>query len=587
MDDRASKKAETDGRAKEGPAEAASSTMELESIGKHANKIHVELSTRFLEHFSEQLYSSPQKAFEELISNSWDAGADFVDVRIPDDLSIAGATMCVLDNGVSMDAEGLRDLWHIAFSPKRGKPVQNGRPVIGKFGIGKLATYVLASKLTYICKGADGKIRRVTMDYGDIERQQGATQDRLISDLTLDVFEVSESDLRGALAGVYGGDALLRSIDSGVNAPSDDLNEPDEFGGNASALSRTRRDTWTLVVLSSLKPIGKELKLHVLRRMLQAALPFGSEMTILVNGERLSSSKISASVSKRWVIGPDLGFDSVELEIPQANRDDRSFGSEGTHEEMEIPKERIEITLASTPYPHAVIPGVGIVTGSIRLFEEKISGGKSDERGASNGFHVNVLGRVVNQSDPSFGEDNLSHAAWARFRMAIRADGLNELLTTSREQFKERRETKVFRAFLRKAFNHARSFYDSDVNLGLPDGGDVLVRSLGVVSLNPLRNVVSDTLQNKAPLTDLFDESGIDDRKKKRAEWRDSTADNIKSALTGVNYEKTNDDSFVKFRIDDNTIIVNKEHPFVIEHSRSRAEKEVVRTVAMITLLSD
>ena len=94
-------------------------------------------------------------------------GADFVDISIASDLSEASATMAVLDNGASMDEQGLRDLWHIAFSPKRDQPEQFGRRVVGKFGIGSFATYVLASRLTYICKAADGKIRRVTMDYGE------------------------------------------------------------------------------------------------------------------------------------------------------------------------------------------------------------------------------------------------------------------------------------------------------------------------------------------------------------------------------------------------------------------------------------
>ena len=58
-----------------------------ETIGTVAGQISVELSTRFLQHFSEQLYSSPQKAFEELISNGWDAGADCVDVRISSNLA--------------------------------------------------------------------------------------------------------------------------------------------------------------------------------------------------------------------------------------------------------------------------------------------------------------------------------------------------------------------------------------------------------------------------------------------------------------------------------------------------------------------
>ena len=65
----------------------------VDTVGTKSSKIAVELSTRFLEHFSEQLYSSPQKAFEELISNGWDAGAEVVEVRIADDLKAPGATM--------------------------------------------------------------------------------------------------------------------------------------------------------------------------------------------------------------------------------------------------------------------------------------------------------------------------------------------------------------------------------------------------------------------------------------------------------------------------------------------------------------
>ncbi|WP_090328198.1 ATP-binding protein [Duganella sp. CF517] len=105
--------------------------LPLETIGKLSSTIKVELSTRFLEHFSEQLYSSPQKAFEELISNSWDAGADYVDVRISSNLTSPNASMCILDNGASMDEAGLKALWHIAFSPKRDLPLQYGRPVVG------------------------------------------------------------------------------------------------------------------------------------------------------------------------------------------------------------------------------------------------------------------------------------------------------------------------------------------------------------------------------------------------------------------------------------------------------------------------
>jgi hypothetical protein len=54
-----------------------------------------------------------------------------------------------------------------------------------------------------------------------------------------------------------------------------------------------------------------------------------------------------------------------------------------------------------------------------------------------------------------------------------------------------------------------------------------------------------------------------------------------------VKYEKSDDDSFVRFRIQDSTIVVNRDHPFVVEHTRTKAEKELVRTIAMVNLLTD
>ena len=43
--------------------------VSIDTIGTQVSTIPVEISARFLKHFSEQLYSSPQKAFEELIAN--------------------------------------------------------------------------------------------------------------------------------------------------------------------------------------------------------------------------------------------------------------------------------------------------------------------------------------------------------------------------------------------------------------------------------------------------------------------------------------------------------------------------------------
>ena len=100
--------------------------------------------------------------------------------------------------------------------------------------------------------------------------------------------------------------------------------------------------------------------------------------------------------------------------------------------------------------------------------------------------------------------------------MTVRADGLNKFLTTDRERFLDTPEVRLFREFLHRAFNKARSAYDSDENSILPDGGDVLVQSLGVLSLNPLRSVVDMSLATQPPIPGLIDETGIKDRQKTR-----------------------------------------------------------------------
>jgi hypothetical protein len=171
--------------------------------------------------------------------------------------------------------------------------------------------------------------------------------------------------------------------------------------------------------------------------------------------------------------------------------------------------------------------------------------------------------------------------------MTVRADGLNKFLTTDRERFLDTPEMRIFREFLHRAFNKARSAYDSDENSIMPDGGDVLVQSLGVLSLNPLRSVVDMSLATQPPIPGLIDESGVKDREKTRQDWKATTANNIRNALDQVKFEKMPDDSFVKYRIADNSIVVNTEHPFTAEHSHTKAEKELMRTIGMVSLLSD
>lgn len=54
--------------------------MDINTAGKKIDEIEVRISYKIIELFSAGLYSSPNKAFEELICNSYDAFADTVSV---------------------------------------------------------------------------------------------------------------------------------------------------------------------------------------------------------------------------------------------------------------------------------------------------------------------------------------------------------------------------------------------------------------------------------------------------------------------------------------------------------------------------
>jgi HSP90 family molecular chaperone len=158
--------------------------MDISTVGTKIDEIPVEISYKIIQLFSAGLYSSPNKAFEELVCNSYDAFADKVAVYIPSDLSAEGAYIWVCDNGEGLNSDELKDLWRIGESSKRIDTTRDKKRLqIGQFGIGKLATYVLARKLTYISKKA-GRYIFATMDYDRIHGTE--------SKLNLDEREIDE-----------------------------------------------------------------------------------------------------------------------------------------------------------------------------------------------------------------------------------------------------------------------------------------------------------------------------------------------------------------------------------------------------------
>ncbi len=180
------------------------------STGKQTGNIDVLLSYRIIELFSEGLYASPNKALEELVANSFDAAATRVQVLLSPDLHHKDASIVVIDDGQGMDANGLRLHWLIGTSNKRKLSVLPGeRKQIGKFGIGKLATFVLANRLTHICKH-NGKYFSTSMDFTRLRlRTSKAIEPKVPIKIPLRC--LSEQDAKKAIEDLFKTSAIKRA----------------------------------------------------------------------------------------------------------------------------------------------------------------------------------------------------------------------------------------------------------------------------------------------------------------------------------------------------------------------------------------
>src|SRR3954468_11349552 len=108
---------------------------ELEAIGDEAGVATVELSNELVPLLSEQLYRSPIKAIEELVVNSYDAGAKrcALFVPTPDQIAATPAAkfVAIYDDGTGMDAQGMVSLWTVGKSPKTATRLAMARKQIG------------------------------------------------------------------------------------------------------------------------------------------------------------------------------------------------------------------------------------------------------------------------------------------------------------------------------------------------------------------------------------------------------------------------------------------------------------------------
>ncbi|MYE25043.1 MAG: hypothetical protein F4Y01_14060, partial [Gammaproteobacteria bacterium] len=380
--------------------------------GEVVGDIPVRMSYEIIRLFSEGLYQSPHKAVEELVANAYDAGAEHAWVFTARD-DHSEDSLWVIDDGSGMDSHGFELLWHVADPHKSidSSTGVAGRVAIGQFGIGKLAAYVLAERLTHLSK-RDGRYLLTSMDFTRVsEHHQWQGQE----DIRVHLRELTEADAV----------ELLREI---ADRDEAQVCWSRLFGPNSS-------DSWTAAALSEFKSLMDDFQGGTLGWVLRTGLPILTNFHIVLNGLTLESPKVD--------LKPLAAF---------------PFG--GADAEVERLKTRgIPIEVADGGVRIAGIEGV--IRGSATIYPSALEGGKSDRYSRSYGIFVRVRRRIVNLEDETFGLPAQNHAAWNRTVISVDSDGLREFLQSSREGVRETRETRALQQYLHEKFLLCRRTYEA------------------------------------------------------------------------------------------------------------------------------
>lgn len=360
--------------------------------GAPIQELGVRLSNEVVVLLSEQLYNSPLKAIEELVANSYDADATECRIGLlmqdradgtPDGL------IAIYDDGTGMDKEGLQGLWQIGDSPKKDQQATEtlrGRRIIGKFGIGKLATYAIANRITYVTR-ASGRILHVLCDFTDF----GPDSSGSTAPVKLEVREVTD------LAPLLERDDMKATLA--------------RLGLDPQKLHCAENPDWTLCLLDSLKPSAAVLQIGRLSWVLRTAMPLKLDFKVFLDGvEQVSSKETGASAVK---------FLAGELEDHRIRALNEKYG-------LKIARSKDEKSLVEPDWFPSGVAGQVIVTAQSLK-------GKSDRYERSFGFFIRVRGRLINLEDPLFHNAPFSFSTFNRFRADLDIDDLHADLTAPRE----------------------------------------------------------------------------------------------------------------------------------------------------------
>lgn len=521
------------------------------ALGKKTDDIDVRLSYRIVELFSEGLYASPNKAIEELVANSFDAGARRVQVLLSSNLHEQDATIAIIDDGQGMDAEGLRRHWLIGISNKRDLDrLPGNRQQIGKFGIGKLATYVLASRLTHISKSG-GDYFSTSMDFDAIDKRVDKGLEPK-TPIRIALRKLTESEAKQAVA-------------PWTESKSFKSAKWNLFGKNAP-------ESWTVAVMSALKEKVHEIKPGTLRWVLRTALPLRPDFSIWLDGEKLVPSKQGKGLLQSFVLGKDIT--SLPKPAPK--------GCEASEDKDAPAKSEHRFGLA--------IPILGRITGYAEAYKDLLTG-KSDEIGRSYGFFVYVFGRLINVADGHFGisPNELRHGTFGRFRLVVHMDGLDDALRSNREAVSDGPLLQTAQNVLRSIFNSVRATLDKH-DAGEQPGARLsrkVASSPASLSRTPIIDLTRAAIQGvHSPQYLIVPKSTTPDADAAFLDSlteRASTPDTFVQDVT-IDFDGSSRDGIARYDTTTGTLRINAWHPFVATFHDEFASKKLGQPLELIAM---
>lgn len=177
--------------------------------GSPEKRLHLSFHGRIIDSLGIQMYQSPVAAVAELIANAWDADATRVDVILPDDNS-PSAELVVRDNGAGMTFADCQERYLNVGRNRRladGERTPQGRPLLGRKGIGKFAGFGIARIVEIATVSARTGER--TMFALDLQKLRS---DEFVSDSNKEIDLLAAQEPDDARKGAGGTTIRLRSL---------------------------------------------------------------------------------------------------------------------------------------------------------------------------------------------------------------------------------------------------------------------------------------------------------------------------------------------------------------------------------------